>query len=298
MKKVILWIIVVIIVGGTAFRIIQRSRTKRMLQEEVSHSIPVKVGIIKKGDIDDIAIYSGFIEGEVQAGIYSEVPGRLLRFTVKEGDRVSKDEAVAVIERSVTGMEFKPAIVKAPISGIVGIFTVDMGDVVIPEKPIGIVGKTQKVRITINVPGKEYPLIKKAKKAIIFIDAYPDTLFEGNIKKKAKFANPFTAAIPVDILIDNKTGMLIPGMFAEVHLIRKTKKNVIVIPLDAVLGRLDDRYVYICKDGVAKKVEVNVGIIGNKTIEVKEGLNVGDSLIVVGQKVVMDGDRVSVVKKN
>ena len=297
MKRAILWIIVIIIVvGGGIFRIVRKNITKRTLQISVNKTVPVKVAVVKKGTIEDVVLYSGIIEGEVQAGIFSEVPGRLLKFTVKEGDWVRKDETVAVVERSVTGMEFKPTIVKAPISGIVGIFTVNVGDVVRPDRPIGIVGKTQRVRVKINIPDKEYPLILGAKKARIYVDAYPDTVFEGIIKKRAKFANPYTAAIPLDIIIDNSKGLLIPGMFAEVHLVRKTEKDVIVVPIDVVLGRLKDRYVYIVKDGVAKKVPVRIGIVGDNEIEITDGVVEGDSLIIVGQKVVMDGDMVTVVK--
>jgi len=76
-------------------------------------------------------------------------------------------------------------------------------------------------------------------------------------------------------------------MFAEVHLVQKTEKDVIVIPVNAVLGRLNDRYVYTVKDGIARKIDVGVGIVGDNVVEITDGLKEGDSLIVVGQRIVL-----------
>jgi multidrug efflux pump subunit AcrA (membrane-fusion protein) len=88
-----------------------------------------------------------------------------------------------------------------------------------------------------------------------------------------------------------------PGMFAGVSLITQQKDKVIVVPRDVVLGgKIDEPYVYVVEGFVAHKRNVKPGISHSDKVEIVEGLNVGERLVVNGMHYLADGVDVEVVR--
>ena len=99
----------------------------------------------------------------------------------------------------------------------------------------------------------------------------------------------------VKIELDNADGVIKSGMMAEVNFTAESAEDTIVLPRNSVITKEDETYVYVVKDGVAKKVPVELGIEAADTIEITKGLKDGDDVVTKGQTYISDGEEVNVV---
>lgn len=295
MKKTVIWIIVAAFILLIGYRVVQRVGQRRasgLIEEK--RSVPVRVMEVTRASIREILSFTGDIKGKEQVNVYSEVPGRIRSYAVREGQWVKKDGLLATVDRGITGLEFEPAKIRSPIGGIVGRIFLDIGDAVAPQVPVALVVRMNKVEVTINVVERDIPKVKTGLQASIKVDAYPDMSFEGKVTMMSPVVDPISRTSRAEITVDNRKGFLKPGMFARVDLVVREEKNTVVVPADAVLGRIE-RYAFVVEQGKAVRKPVSLGIRENNRVQVIEGLDASDTLVVVGQRVVDDGEEVTIV---
>ena len=103
-----------------------------------------------------------------------------------------------------------------------------------------------------------------------------------------------TGTYAVTVELDNAEGIIKAGMMAEVSFTAEKAEDTIVLPRNAVIEKDDQTYVYIVKDGTAKKVIVETGIDTGESIEIRKGLKDGDAVVTKGQTYISDGEAVNV----
>ena len=82
-------------------------------------------------------------------------------------------------------------------------------------------------------------------------------------------------------------------MFAKVWVEVARENNAISLPIDAVIG-LVDKYVFKVQEGKAMLSSVETGFTNGDNIVVKNGVSIGDTIIVVGQYIVKDSAKVDI----
>ena len=85
-------------------------------------------------------------------------------------------------------------------------------------------------------------------------------------------------------------------MFVRADIVKQTRKNAISIPFYSVISRNNEQYVFVEKDNVVKKRLVKTGIMEAWMVEITEGLEPGENVVVEGHRDVEDGRKVKVVK--
>jgi len=297
MRKLVIWIIVIAVVLLIGYRVVQRigQRGASAVVEE-ERKVPVRAVEVTKSSINEVISFTGDIKGKDQVNVYSEVPGRIREYAVKEGQWIGKDGLLATVDRAITGLDFESAKVRSPISGIVGKIYLDKGDAVAPQVPVALVVRMDVVEVSVSVVEKDMPKVKEGQKAVIRLDAYPDTSFTGKVISVSPVVDPVSRTATAKISLGNRKGLLKPGMFTRVDLVVQEKKDAVVVPADAVLGRAEN-YVFVVEGGKASRKVVRLGVREKNSIEITDGLEAGDTLIIVGQRVVEDGEVVAVVEE-
>ena len=260
--------------------------------------IPVEVAAVQEKELQEVLQFTGDIRGRNQVLVYPKVTGKLIEYKVEEGTSVEKGDAIALIDRDVTGFKFEPAPVEASISGVVVKTYLDQGDSVSPQAPIAVVADMDKVKVKIEIVEVDYPKVKVDQTAKIIVDAYPDKEFTGILFKFSALVDPNTRTATAEIIIPNPEHLLVPGMFARISLLVGEHK-ALVVPRDAIL-RLPGTGVYYCfkvEENQAKKALIELGIKENNWQEIKQGLKEGDLVILSGQGILQTGVSVE-VKKN
>ncbi len=256
--------------------------------------IPVEVAEVRTGEIRDVLKFTGTIEGRDQVQVFPKVGGKLIKYLVKEGDVVKKDDVIALIDRDITGFKYEPHEVLSPISGRVLKADLDKGSLLTPQTPIAIVGDTSSVKVKIHIAEVDYPKVKIGDRAVLTVDAYPGREFEGKVSKLDAYIDPITRTAEAEVTVANEEGLLIPGSFARIFLFVGRYK-ALVMPLDALLRMpgTGSFYCFRVMDGKAKKAFLKIGAIRDNQVEIKEGLRKGDLVIISGQSGLEDGVSVS-----
>jgi len=297
-KRVVL-ILVLLVVGLIAYRVVRYNIAKRNIKESVEEKVtPIKTVLAGKGDIEEIISLNGDIRGLREVDVYTRVSGKLIKKIKEEGESVKKGEVVALIDRDEPALGFTKAEVKAPIKGTLIRYYVDIGDSVIPQEPMPQepvlnIAYMDKVKIVVNVGEKDISKLRKGEKVRVSVDAYPGESFLGRVMRVAPAVDPRSRKVKVELEIENKDHRLKPGMFADVEIIYNEHKNVLVVPRIAVLERGGRKILFTVEDDRAKLREVTTGVSDEEKIEIVEGLTERESVVIEGNYGLTDGAKVN-----
>jgi membrane fusion protein (multidrug efflux system) len=154
-----------------------------------------------------------------------------------------------------------------------------------------------RVKINVGIPEADVDAVRKIDRFELTIEA----LHNKNISAKKYFlaVAPESQAqvYRLELEVPNKSGEILPGMFARVEIIKEEFPDALAIPLYSVISRDDKHFIYLEDDNVAKLQEVKLGILDGWQIQVTEGLASGQRVIVVGQRSVDADQKLNVVKK-
>jgi multidrug efflux system membrane fusion protein len=191
--------------------------------------------------------------------------------------------------------------VKTPISGVVGLRQVDVGNIVNASTMTGIVTVTQIEPITVifTAPEDQLPYIIEAQKVaplktIAITTDGKKPLAEGKLSVINNQVDTTSGTIRLKAVFDNKDHALWPGQSVSTRLLVNTLKDATVVPDDAIQHGTDGLYAYaVTADNKAelRKVKVNQSIDGRTVVT--EGLAPGDRVITGGQFKVQPGSLVT-----
>jgi multidrug efflux system membrane fusion protein len=205
----------------------------------------------------------------------------------------------AAISNAATQLDYTA--IRAPISGVVGLRQVDIGNIINATTPTGIVTITQiePIAVIFTAPEEQLPYIKEGQavqplKTIAITTDGKKPLAEGTLAVVNNQVDSTSGTIRLKAVFENKDHVLWPGQSVSTRLLVKTLKDAIVVPDDAIQHGNEGLYVYtVNTDNKAElhKVRVSQSIDGRSVIE--QGLSPGQQVITTGQFKVQPGTPVS-----
>ena len=211
--------------------------------------------------------------------------------------QISADDAA--ISNAKTQLDYTQ--VKAPISGVVGLRQVDIGNIVNAATQSGIVSiaQVEPIAVIFTAPEDQLPYISEAQavsplKVIAITTDGKKVLAEGKLSVINNQVDTTSGTIRLKAVFDNKNHALWPGQSVSTRLLVKTLKDATVAPDEAIQHSTSGLYAYTVgpdNKAVMHKVKVSYSIDGRSVVE--EGLSPGDVAITGGQFKVEPGTIVS-----
>ena len=167
-------------------------------------------------------------------------------------------------------------IVYAPISGYVSEKTAELGEFVSTQQKVATIVRTAVLRLQIDVPEQSIGKIAIGQGISAQVSAYPDRNFAGRVVRVAPNLNAQSRTLTVEAEIENVGGLLKPGQFATVRITQPQPEPAVMIPATAVRADGEMNIAFVIKDGVANERQVQVGLLENNLIEVKQGVQEGE----------------------
>lgn len=180
----------------------------------------------------------------------------------------------------------------SPISGIVSAMNVKVGEYVSTAAPSFIIIDDSSYIIEVDVNEDVIGKIHIGDKVKVSIGSISDEILSGTITAAAPSADKAKQTFLVKITLDNPPSIIKGGMFAQVQFVIDRAENCILVPLASVIEEEGKKYVFIVNNDKAIKKEVVTGIFDDKEIQILEGLNEGDKVVVKGQDFLKDGSTV------
>ena len=266
-------------------------------QKEVVEKTPVRAVKVRTDTLQESLFYVGDIKAKDEATVYPKVTGKIIEKLAKEGDQLKRGDMLAYIDRDEVGFQFQKAPVESPIDGLVGSVYIDVGTNVSPLTPIGLVVNMDVVKVKVNIVERDLPKVKEGQLAKIKVDAYPDEIFEGVVERVSPVVDLASRTALVEIIIPNSDYKLKPGMFARIRILINEKKDILIIPRDAIIRQDSSNYVFVVKDdNEVYRQKIEIGLNENNKFEVIGGLNEGESVVIMGKEGLKQGDVVEIVE--
>jgi RND family efflux transporter MFP subunit len=190
----------------------------------------------------------------------------------------------------------------APFDGIVTARNTDIGDLINSGSGGGTktdlfhIAQPGKLRVYVNVPQEYSQGIKAGMTADLSLAEFPDRKFQGKLVRTASAINVTTRTLLVEIEVDNFSGTLLTGSYAEVHLKIPTQASTLLLPVNALLFRTEGLRVGVVKDGKVVLTAVTPGRDFGNQIEVVSGLKPDDQVIINPPDSIVSGQQVQVVQ--
>ncbi len=189
------------------------------------------------------------------------------------------------------------SLLRSDKSGVVSSISAEMGQVVNAGQTVVTVVQDGEREVEINVPENRIEELRKAKELKVTFWALSNLGVDGKVREISPMADPTTRTFKVRISLINPTLEIKLGMTAAVALVGSNAEQAIHIPLAAIYQTSDTPAVWVVTDDTLTLRPVKTGKLGNKTIQVLEGLKQGDRIVTAGvhklkegQKIKFDGD--------
>ena len=190
----------------------------------------------------------------------------------------------------------------APFDGIVTARNTDIGDLInsgsssIARTDLFHISQPDKLRVYVNVPEEYSQGIKVGMTADLSLAEFPGRKFQGRLVRTAEAINATTRTLLIEIEVDNPTGTLLTGSYAEVHLKVATQASTLLLPVNTLLFRSEGLRAGVVKDGKVVLTALTPGRDFGNQIEIVSGLKPDDQVIINPPDSLVSGQQVQIVQ--
>lgn len=255
----------------------------------------VKAYKIKRIDFKDTLPALGNIKGFKEIELKFQVAGIIESFNFEEGEKIQEGDIIASLVQRDALLKLKYAEVElnknqklldmgaispmkmeqskleyesaksdldktniyAVSSGLMGPKTTDVGSYVNPSgiDRVGVFVNTDKVYAEFNIIEKDIPKVALGQKVEVFVDVYPGKLFTGSIDRISPVIEGRSRTQTIKVELENKDGILKPGMFVRSLISTYEKKDALVIPASSLKKKENEYLAYVIHKEEPKRMD-------------------------------------------
>jgi RND family efflux transporter MFP subunit len=190
--------------------------------------------------------------------------------------------------------------VRAPFDGVISVRNTDVGDLInagnssTPNTELFHVVQADKLRVYVNLPETFSQTAKPGLTAQLTLGSFPGHTVTGKLVRTANAIEPSTRTLRAEIEVDNPTGALFAGAYAEVRLELPAARQVFSLPVEALLFRKDGLHVATVSNGQVVMRRITAGHDFGDHIEVVQGLVGDESVVMNPPDSITTGDHVKI----
>jgi len=256
-------------------------------------AVAVETALVERQDVSRFIRVNGDVVSDVSVDIYPDVTGQLKQLFIRPGTYVRKGEVIARVDPSSPGEVYTASDVVSTIDGTVTAVYADVGDRVSSGNSIAEVGDLQRLSVITYIPERYINYLKIGLMAEIGLEAFPGKSFQARVIQLNPVVDSTSRSLEIKLEILDPDPQIRAGMFAAMKLITQERKNVIALPLTALTSYYDESVVFVLKDeGTVERRTVQTGLASETAVEITEGLEAGEEVVVQGVSNITDGTKV------
>ena len=197
------------------------------------------------------------------------------------------DEAGA--KRAIAQVKLDECVLKAPFAGVVTQVFVRQGDLATPRAPLLKLMDPTSLVVRAGLPESCSANIRKGTKVVVRLDAYPNKIFNAKIERVYPRLERDSRTRIIEAKIIEPV-QLIPRLFARISVQGRVADDAVVVPDAAIVTTpRGDKVIYVVKEGKANMRKVTIGLEQGQSIQIIDGVQVGEMVVVAGNLNLKDG---------
>jgi RND family efflux transporter MFP subunit len=216
------------------------------------------------------------------------------------GDFAAKKAMVASAESNLKRLEELQSFEKiyAPFDGVITARNTDVGHLINsgaggPAAELFHIAAIRTLRVYINVPQQYSQAAKPGILANLTLQEFPGRRFQGKLVRTADAIDLASRTLLVEVDVDNASGELLPGAYAEVHLSVPSGVPALIVPVSALIFRSEGLQVGTVQNGNrAALAKITIGRDLGSEVEIVSGLSATDSVIANPPDSLVEGETV------
>lgn len=233
---------------------------------------------------------------ERQKNLWDKKIGSEIQYLQAKTNYESQMKAVAQMKAQLA-----KTIVKAPFSGIIDEVITDKGQVVGPGQQLMRIVNLSDMYVSANIPESFIGKIKVGAIVDVQVKSIGKT-YLGRVRQVGNYINPNNRNFSIEVAVPNTDNILRPNQVAVLKIEDYKKPNAILVPESIVTeNAAGEKILYTVdvasKEPKAVKKTITIGLTSGSNVEVKSGLNKGETIIIEGARSVQNGDQVEIIKK-
>ena len=214
--------------------------------------------------------------------------------TKKQVDDATLQYELAQARYTAASRRVSDTYIKAPISGVINKKYIEQGAYLSTGNKMFDIVDVSRLKLAVSVPEIQVVTLKEGDKVSVSTDVFPEVNYEGRITFIAAKGDN-TLNYPVEMEVTNISGrQLRAGMYGTAHFDIKNAAPLLLVPRTAFVGGVNSNQIYVLDNNIAKLRKVIAGRIFGDRVEIREGLNDGETVITAGQLNLTDGAKVVV----
>ncbi len=207
--------------------------------------------------------------------------------------RANLAAAEANVQRLRELSSFKRVV--APFAGVITKRNVDIGDLIDGTgKPLFLLAQTDPLRVYVNVPQAYAQLVRPGQKVVVTQTELRGKTFEGRVARTAASIDAGNRTMQVEVALPNREGILLPGAFVQVAL-SLAPSGMLSVKSNTLMFRADGTRVALVDDkGTVRLQKVRLGRNLGESVEVLDGLQGNEQLVLNPSDSLAEGDKVQV----
>ncbi|MDF2613018.1 MAG: efflux transporter, family, subunit [Clostridia bacterium] len=185
-------------------------------------------------------------------------------------------------------------VLTAPASGIITAVNFNDNEMISQSMPAFIISDINVLEVNLQVTEMDIDKFEVGSKVSATLS---DKEVSGEVREVSQVTNSKTSLYTIKIVIDNSKDHFPAGMAIDIQLSTQKSENVVTIPKKAIVEEEGKKYVYLCKENKAAKTAIETGLSDAYRIEIKQGLQEGDTVVIGGIPLINDGDGLFPVEK-
>jgi membrane fusion protein, copper/silver efflux system len=192
------------------------------------------------------------------------------------------EEQIRLVES--TGKVHARVTVSAPVAGVVAELGAREGMTVMSGAPLFRINGLSTVWVNAELPESQARFVRPGNVVEARAPALPGTVFKGRVSAILPEVAAATRTLKARVELANPGERLVPGMFATVNFTPMTRKDVLVVPTEAVIQTGTRSVVIVAEaEGRFTPVDVEIGAEAAGQTEIRKGLDAGQRVVTSGQ---------------
>ncbi|OFW29264.1 MAG: hypothetical protein A3J28_08585 [Acidobacteria bacterium RIFCSPLOWO2_12_FULL_60_22] len=284
--------------GGTPLEI-QELRAQRDIaqreRDQAAKQVAENERLVEKGAIPRMELEQSrqrVARAETDLGVLDQKLHR--RYGPEEIARTEAKVEAARAGLNLAESRWRSTAALSPLDGLVYSVAVRAGDYVRNGDLLARVGDLRRIRVKVFVDEPDLGRVAPAQPVLLRWDGLPGREWKGEVERLPAEITELGARRvgEVSCALDNPKRELLPNMNLDVEIVTENKTAVLALPREAVLGTDSARYVWLVRDGMLARRTVETGLISATRVEIRNGLQDGEEIVLAGEQPLQEGMRV------